>query len=231
MKRGLDYIWNLAGNLGYDNANAQKCITYATSNYLSTYQSYISPNSLCWKTPSGLWRHIITIAISEGQGIMVYDCENNTRMDVCYRPVGSTGHSFIDNYEDRIFYIEANASSAGYLNAMATMKRLHFDDKYQHGGPGNNTDIVDYNGWHAQDYIHYATRPRFGLPFRWVNGDGLKYQHKMVYSPLVNKLNFSSHLYGTCLYHYYYEEQSTHKSIEFEMDSQSKYVYKKTLRN
>ena len=231
MKRGLNYIWNLAENLGYDNANAQKCITYATSNYLSTYQSYISPNSLCWKTPSGLWRHIITIAISEGQGIMVYDCENNTRMDVCYRPVGSTGHSFIDNYEDRIFYIEANASSAGYLNAMATMKRLHFDDKYQHGGPGGNTDIVDYNGWHAQDYIHYATRPRFGLPFRWINGDGLKYQHKMVYSPLVNKLNFSSHLYGTCLYHYYYEEQSTHKSIEFEMDSPSKYVYKKTLRN
>ena len=229
-RRGLDYIWNLSENIGYDYTNAQKCITYAASAWPGAYQSYISPNSICWKTPSGLWRHVLTISLSEDQGIIVFDCENNTKMNVCYRPVGSTGHSFIDNYEDRIFYIEANASASGYLNAMATMKRLRFDDKYQHGGPGANTEVVDYNGWHAQDYIHWFTRPRFGIPFRWVNGDGLKYQLKMVYSPIVNKLNFSSHLYGTCLYHYYYEGQSTQKSIEFEMDSPSKYVYKKTLR-
>jgi len=207
-------VWEIQS----DNEADHKLV-FTADNYVSD----IAPNSYCFKTPTGEWRHIITVGISNAApgtsqyyGVVLVDIEKEEE-EIIWRALnGSTAYYFfnVDAFEERIFAIHSRLSlTDGGLIA----KKLKFDD-----GEGSGEW---FNYWTLEYWAgsYYFDRPKFTL---FQSGDSGECR-AMRFSPNHNILMVGSTNTGIQMLHYYNNDNSRHKSIDLDVNAPNQFVYSK----
>jgi hypothetical protein len=222
LYKGIKPIWQASTDLCYTYSDTQE-ITTITPFYAAPF--YIAPNSPCWKMPSGQWKHWLYAGISYNGGFRIVDWENNTHQLGRYD--ASSGYFHFDVYEDVVYNLGHHEASSGYFEDLMLLRKLSFNDGMPNYSVSNNAR-TQYAGWTVFEVISHRSRPRWGSDFNYINGAGLVVATDFKFSPLVYKLVHSSYV-GVKMWHFYNNDQCEHQSMDFEIDSPSKYIYKQTL--
>ena len=148
--------YGIAGNMGsfsipvwdmqYDTAEAA---TYTAnmgigSSIMGGYVMDIAPNSRCWKTASGEWRHQLLACTMESGGggdnvVGLVDVENEIIEQIAYYNGGSNAQFYsVDTFEDAAFTSYTGGSGP---TGLGMADKLHFDDDIQTGFRNNWTQL------------------------------------------------------------------------------------------
>jgi len=114
----------------------------------------ISKNSICFRLPSGQWRHILMVGGSELgasdlQRVQIYDIENNIYYDVFAWNAGATHYGCLDYFEGRLWFM-------GYMG-LTFLKRSRIQETCYNiyrsgwvadhvGGNTSGSQTLEYNG-------------------------------------------------------------------------------------
>jgi hypothetical protein len=135
-------------------ANDQVGRTTIGSNVLGTIVRDISPNSYCWKSQSGEWRHVLPVACQEDASagelaVGLFDVENETIEWMYWVSTVAARYRTVDNFEDMII--------TGYDADSIANSTVNVWRKY-HSVDGTN--VYALNNWAYFD-LGAGTRPMF----------------------------------------------------------------------
>ena len=220
---GLKPIWELSDEGGYNTSNDKLCKTICT---LAGYNSDISPNSKCWKSSTGQWRHqlIIGTTNSSSGAVKILDAENGT-WDVTNVYNSTQGINSVDTFEDRIFATMGDDSGNGYQYSFIMMKKDKFNLKDSiYSGPEMYTnDWGNMNGFPLQP----ETRPLFTLAKSTGNiGGTYSTGNKVRFSKDHNLCTVSHKFSGMMMYHFLNRDANSYVSKEVAVDSARSFLYK-----
>lgn len=231
---GIIPVWHVNSN-SYYSAQAERKSAYGPNGYCYD----ISPNSICYKSISGQWKHITLASGYEYSADGVVACEyteieSNIREWIYYNNTESTyAMRCIDRVDDRVFVsLDYADSNTHYLYFL---KKLPFND-YRY----SPLSAYKWSGFMSTDEQLYAfSTPRFTL-FEY-NVSGL--ERFIRYSRNASMLLTGTTIKGIQIYHFPFLNDCEYRSIKFDCDSPLNYNYiknaitpngftiKKVLRN
>jgi hypothetical protein len=207
--------------------------TIIGSSIINNYHTSIAPNSRCWKTASGTWRHQLNCGGHESAGTgvcrsIIIDVENVTSEDVLYyNSGGSVGVSGVELYDDLAFGFLSAPTSAitGFLIA----KRQRFDNRLLY----NSTSWYMYfwrplhetNNLSTYPVITNLNQPYIFLPAQSTAIVGCPTEPK--YFKPRNLLSISTCAKGLQNFYFPKMNQCTHKSTTLSISQLSTKVYYK----
>jgi len=194
-------------------------ITVGTGSLVNTIMLDIAPNSICWKTTSGEWRHQLLItgrASTPDKNVSkLIDIENVIAENI-YVPetaADTTSRSKVDIFEDVIFHI-INSDNYAQDRGLKISKKLHFD-----------SDIRDFqNNW---TIFNGDTDDSLSLginigsnPFFTIGDSDTDQWPTMYYSSefSVLMIGYLDQEAGVQLFYFPHQNNNTHRSIEFDCD-------------
>jgi hypothetical protein len=226
------YVWEI-------NADGGSGITYLAigTNILDGNVMDISPNSRCWKTPAGTWRHLLICGTYAGNtsNVTIVDVENPT-YQLCDRVYYNTSYTLgsVDNFEDKV--IATNMATSNYFNFVMIANKRRFNDK----NPMDSVSVTPnalYNNWSA-NILWVNTRPMMALGATYINGSGggQAYPALVKYSKDFNTLfvsnpNTTAGAFWSGLQMMWFPNQNNaiYESKDFTIDNPNKIIFKNTL--
>jgi len=210
-------VWNIASDNYIDS------YTPTGSNILGGFAMDISPNSRCWKTPSGTWRHQLicgtfSSATATFSGATIVDVENATKERV-FGVSTSTSHGIaVDCFEGKIFSSLTDFSGSVYFGGLKVFSKQRFNSK----GYVWLSVPTSYNmeNWETCLDSQFIQRPYF-MPFaRWVSGDNGYLSNAPRYSNKHGLVALSSYYGGLQIFHFPRMTGTRHVSTEIDTTAQ-----------
>lgn len=234
--RDIDYAGNIY--MPISNTNNEPLKVWD----LATQYSYVSllavggavrdfgPNSRCWKTKSGQWRHQFIISsyrgASTGSSVnCIIDVENKTYELVYSNASGTDMYCMgLDSSEDMIF-ARRDYYSAAYISDVlrAFKKRRFYTNRWTE--LYNNWDLDSPEGYYL---TMYATSPRFSSPIVNFGGTGNIIYHAVIYNMNFSALLNGQYAWGAQFFHYPWADESKYYGKEFEISDPSEFIYKQS---
>lgn len=199
---------------------------------LGGYVMDISPNSRCWKTASGEWRHQLVCGcarVSSGGDdcIRIVDVENATAETVHTYGAGAVTRGFhmVDNFEDEIFAVYYDSSN-GYTLTYS-FKKQRFNSKLDPTARSNNWQMTTI-GNNNSTFLYTAQENR---PYFMSNSSVL-----LAWGPRNGSLSKDFGIFGICnstggvqFFNIGYQlDECIHESIEFDCENPRQYYYMQT---
>ena len=216
-------VWEIS-----EDNNPKGFITVATtSEFGGGYPMMMSERSVCYKLPTGEWRHMLVFGTYEDSGgngvtnLNVYDVENKINYNLISDDSSYFGWHFSDNYEDRIYSAYADTTGTNDLRGIGIFKYSHFttNESILNDVYTPTYDIA--SKWHM-NMIQGASYPRF---LRAQGDDGIAYFAWCKYHNQHGILSLPSKNHGVQFWHDYYEDQCQHESIEIDTENPNYYYY------
>ena len=187
----------------------------------------ISPNSRCWKTSAGTWRHqLIMSTAANTASIYLVDIENAKAEIITQYAMASHDIHYCDNSEDKVFGNYQYASTN--IRGVMILKRYRFNDK-NIGTTGAQTAA---NGWTptytnsailtGDMYIDDSARPRFVACTKNASGtnNALRYAKDQM------MLLTGSSTSGLQMFHFSQRDNTVYVSKKATVSSAANYLYK-----
>lgn len=188
----------------------------------------ISPQSACWKTPSGQWRHKLIIGSNSDAGyphrIALIDVENNL-MEIIYTGAATTYYwASVTGYEDKIFSKYSYTSTNDYIGASKWLKKRRIDFNPETGIQGT-WDIWQFP---SGETPHSNTRPYLSNGGFNTGAAGFRWQIYNRYSKDFNILGVAFMMWGLQFFFFPQLDNCEYVSKEFEINSPSELIYKQS---
>lgn len=211
-------IWEIATDTFWADTSKYKVVTQ-----LGNYPLDISINSLCWKTPSGQWRHKLLCstytASSAPLRIALIDVENST-MELIHNVTASAYYFWaVAAYEDRMFSKSSYTSTTEFINGSVWHKKRKIDF---------NASTELSGTWDFFNYVANTTRPYLTHPT--TNSGSTRYYVNTYerYSKDFNMLATASYGWGLQFFFFPQINNCEYISKEFTIDDPSEIIYKQS---
>lgn len=224
-----DKIPLLVWEINADAGSPGSTYSYIGSGILGGYGTDISPNSRCWKTSSGTWRHQLICGVMDlsggGEGATtVVDIENISIEKLIFNTSNDYHSSSVDIFEDKI--ISTNTIYIDTPIQFNIMKKRRFNSKeYTPWG-------VFYNNWDDESgfSIRSISRPVFAIGINAVSGSGDVYTGlRTRYSKDFNSIMIGNKSNGLQLLFMPQQNNAVYESKDFTIDNPNKIIYSETI--
>ncbi len=196
------------------------------------YMRDIAPNSSCWKTPSGTWRHQLIYGTydnyaDQGTSVVgILDIESETNEIVWYKNVNTESDNFnqVDCFEDKIFSLRTDTTTSnditGYYSGINIHSKNNFKTNYVH--PLLN-GVFDQNNWDTDYIITSKSSPMFAPSCTHTIGESA--WPSVRYSSENNVLMIGTETQGLQLFHFPQMNNCQHYSKQFELNKNPEKVH------
>lgn len=225
------YVWEVNA----DGANSQGATYYIEigSALIADYGRDISPNSRCWKTTSGTWRHqliygsnVLTVGYKGGTGII--DIENVSVERLWNSAAAYYGSDSVDIFEDKIL---------SPINESETFRGFHIlkKNRFNPKAIDRTSSIVPLNNWDSilnPNGLTDQTRPAFLSGCNSTSGQGQRADTiggQNRFSKDFNNILVSTKVYGVQMIWMSQSNNNVYESKDFTINQPSKIIYNEQL--